>query len=120
MVLQLKRFFFNLQAVSQSLNFKDLPFTKVKQINYKKDDPLHFSFKCNFSKNNYFTCVRLNKHGTRGSAKKQSKTDHININFSMVKIITEKPKVDATKIKHIESMFSYMPEVDKIFSALCK
>lgn len=120
-----KENFLNFQAVCQSLNFKDLPFTKVKQINYKKDDSLHISFKCGFNENSPLTCVRLNKHQTRGSAKKQGKNDHININFSLVKVITEKPKVDTSKIKHIESMFSYMPEIDKtfyqtIFSAMGK
>lgn len=90
-----------------------LPFTKVKQIDYEKNDPLHLSFKCDFNENSPLICVRLNKREIRGSAKKQGGNDHIN--FSLVKVITEKPKVDATKIKHIESMFSYMPEIDKTF-----
>ncbi|XP_072378020.1 SCAN domain-containing protein 3-like [Diabrotica undecimpunctata] len=58
---------------------------------------------------------RINKHKTRGSAKKQGKNDHnIIINFFMVKVITEKPTVDAKKIMHIVSMFAYMPEFDKL------
>ncbi|KAJ8963998.1 hypothetical protein NQ314_005210 [Rhamnusium bicolor] len=81
--------FLNFQAVSQTLNFKDVPFTKLKQINYKKDDPLHITFKCGFNESSLLSCIRLNKRETRGSAKKQGKNDHININFSLVKVITE-------------------------------
>ena len=86
--------------------FKNIPFTKVKCIRYKKANPFHPEYKTSFSEPTFSeVCVRG----------KKTRTSDYSGSFPGVRCQMRKNMISNEKLADIKSMYKFMPEVDRQF-----
>lgn len=108
-VIQLqKSHFYNFQRVSSTLKFSNVPYSKVKHIQYVSGKPFHVQFKMSFA-DIEFTDVSIRSQTTR------SKDPCPNIYLPLPKNISKSPVLTKEKKHDFESMLRFMPLQDREF-----
>ena len=96
-VIQLKDgSFFDFHEQAKVVGFKQVPFSKVKQLVYNKTSPPSLLYRCSFEET--FTCVTLSEF-----------TSH------HVTCLSYKPKFSVEKVKDFQEMLKFMPSVDAAY-----
>lgn len=99
------------QKASKSLNFKDIPFSKIKSLKCEKECPLLAKFKLSFESEEYIE-VSLSSKSTR--SKQETR-------FPTIRQVTKVPELSVDKLNDIESMLKFMPSDDVMYlENLCK
>lgn len=110
-----KEDFKNYQAVSSKYKFSDVPYTKVKQLQYKCNNIMYVDYRCNFNDN--YTSVRINRNKSPRLAK--GSTTALSpgqlVFPERAPILNSKVILTSEKLKDLKSMFCYMPQVDVAF-----
>jgi hypothetical protein len=113
-IIQLKKTdFFNYKAVSGCFKFNEVPYSKVKQLSYRANEPMYVRYRTSFDSPQ--VSVRINrlkparKSKISPSALTPSPTGRL---FPTVGLLSTPVILPPEKVKDLQSMYRYMPQVD--------
>lgn len=100
------------QKSSSVINFKGVPYTKVKVLRYTKSQPLLVEFKLAFSEQQYqnYILVRRQTRTTEETLRELPSTQQLR----------KVPVIPLNKKSDLSSMLKYMPAMDQEFYRGCK
>jgi hypothetical protein len=112
--------FKNYQAATVGLGFNNIPYTKVKHLVYRADQPFHIDFRTSFDEQ--FTSVRLNREKTpRNKKAGKPNTSPEASPFRKVSPVNKPVDLSLEKVNDLKKMFKFMPQVDlAYFKAVLK
>ena len=103
---------FDFQSVSNTLQFKDVPFSKLKCLKISQNLPFHVNFLMSFDESCSFQDVSILRN-TRSKNMERS--------LPSVTLLNKPVVLSADKLRDLESMLKFLPPDDVVFfENLCK
>ena len=96
---------------AKSFWFKNIPFSKVKSLTYKKREPFDIEVKTSFTAPAQLMTVRP-RPGLRMTSPPRSPTDS---SWPTVKMMRKQPQLSEEKVKDIKAMVKFMAPIDRMY-----
>jgi hypothetical protein len=112
MIQMRKEHFFDFQVACKKLNFAQVPYSKVKRICITSKELFSVDYCTEFGQK---SPVRAHLNRDLRQQKRASKAGYERERLPAVKPLTHVELLSDLKQKHLQSMFRFMPEVDRLF-----
>ena len=112
-VIQMKQYnVFDFQSVSNTLQFIEVPFSKLKCLQISQNLPFHANFLLSFDESCSFQEVSILRY---------TRSNYIEGSLSSVTLLNKPVVMSADKLRDLESMLKFLPPDDVVFfENLCK